>query len=415
MKKTWINVSVAIFLSGSWAVAQANEPGTDLPFLQRYPGSTMEHYTTRQYDDVHMPLGPFKENDQTNTSRGVSPTRSQAVEGQVVYIDYDTPKDRSSLEIMSNYRQTLEREGFQVLWQCARNQCNVDGHGNVGTEYDPIWQSSGRSFGTFFSNGDGRMLTARLDSANGAQTWVYLWVAGPGNAYGGYGETKMYAVQTKPMQTGLVQGSTELLTAAAMGQALGRQGRFAMHLPFDFNQATLRPDAMAQVRQLAQALQSHPTWRIGLDGHTDAVGSPAFNQKLSTERAAAVKAALVSLGVPASQVATRGLGATQPVASNATEEGRAQNRRVEVVNLTPGFVPAAASPALPAGPRAGAAQAPAMTGATQQVSSGAPQGKPTNVPDPVKDAARTAGNAARSETNYQIYRGVSNLVGGLFH
>lgn len=412
MKKYLLIISVAFLASGSWSVVQASEPGTDLPFLQRYPGSSMEKYVTRQYDEVNMPLGIFRENDQTNSSRGVSPIRSQSVEGQVIYIDYDTPKDRSALEIMSNYRQTLENEGFHVLWQCAGDRCSVDGHGNVGTEHNPIWPTSGQDFGTFFSNHDGRMLTARLDSTNGAQTWVYLWVGGPGNVYNGYGATKIYAVQTKPMQTGLVQG-TELLTAAAMGQALDQQGHFAMHLPFDFNKATLRPDATAQVRQLAQVLRNHPNWRIGLDGHTDAVGSPDFNQELSAQRAASVKAALISLGVPAAQVATRGLGATQPVASNATETGRAQNRRVEVVNLTPGFAPVASDSAALSPQAKVALQAPAMT-APGQVDSAKTTSNSNILPRPANDVANTAVDAAQSELHYQIHRAVSNLVGGLF-
>ncbi|WP_414040856.1 OmpA family protein [Acidithiobacillus sp. M4-SHS-6] len=409
MKNHWLILSVAFLASGAWGVVQANEPGTDLPFLQRYAGSTMKEYATRRYDEVHMPLGPFKK-----VGEDAVPVHSQALEGQVIYIVYRSPVDRSSLEIMSNYRQALQREGFQVLWQCTKEQCS-SGDPSVSS-HDAVWTSSGDGLDSFFANaGDGRMLTARLDSANGVQTWAYLWVEGPDNLNREGGETKIYAVQTQPMQTGLVQGSTEMLSAAAMGQALGQQGRFAMHLPFDFNKATLRPDAMAQVRQLAQVLQSHPTWRVGLDGHTDAVGSPEVNQKLSADRAAAVKSALVSLGVSALQVATRGLGATQPVASNATTEGRAQNRRVEVVNLTPGFVPAMANGAVAASPSRVATQAPAMTGAPRQVSPGVAQQNPSNIPEPVKDAAQTAGDAARSEMNYQIYRGVSNLFEGLFH
>ncbi len=419
MQKIWIQLPLMVLFLGSSAIAQAAMPGTNLPFLQPYPGSTMEGYVTRQYDELRMPLGPFK-TDQSQMQQW--PVKSQMVAGQAVYIRYETPKDRSPFEIMSNYRETLQKEGFHVLWQCVSKQCVVAGDTKPSVDRDPVWPVSDRSFGTYFYNNDGRMLTARLDSGNGVQTWVYLWVGGPSNSDGG--ETRVYAVQTKPMQTGLVQGSSELLTAAAMGQALDQQGRFAMHLPFDYNRATLRPDAMAQIRQLAQALQSHPNWQIGLDGHTDAVGSAAFNQKLSEERAAAVKTALVRLGVPATQLATRGLGATQPVASNTTKEGMAQNRRVEVVNLTPGFVPTLASAPQVVLPMQGDGAVPAMTSPTpavtsmgdngQQGGSRIQQAQNADLPAPVKDAAQTATDAARSEIHYQIYRGVSNLVGGLF-
>ncbi|MGE4532083.1 MAG: OmpA family protein, partial [Acidithiobacillus sp.] len=233
------------------------------------------------------------------------------------------------------------------------------------------------------------------------------------------GKTYIYAVQTKPMQTGLVTADRELLTATEMGSALAQQGRFSMHIHFDYNKATLRPDALPQIQQLAQTLRQHPNWTIGLDGHTDAVGSAEFNQRLSEDRARAVKAALVADGVPAQQIATRGLGATQPVADNSTDAGRAKNRRVEVVNLTPGFVPTAGTtgaggaPAMATAGAGGVGSAPSMGGAAGQGPSQNSANQP--VPAPVRQITDTATDAAQSELRYQVSRGVSNLVGGLFN
>lgn len=299
----------------------AEEKGQDLPFLHRYPGSSIYHYDHIRFDEANMPLGPFTDK---------AATQSQPVQGELVYIYYKNPMDRSPLEIMSNYQQTLQQEGFKILWQCANDACIAKGYSHQVSFYtDPIWRGAGDNFGTYFGPGGGRMSTARLDSPNGSQTWVYLWVGSHNGPYAG--KTYIYAVQTKPMQTGLVTADRELLTATEMGSALAQQGRFSMHIHFDYNKATLRPDALPQIQQLAQTLRQHPNWTIGLDGHTDAVGSAEFNQRLSEDRARAVKAALVADGVPAQQIATRGLGATQPVADNSTDAGRAKNRRVEVV------------------------------------------------------------------------------------
>jgi outer membrane protein OmpA-like peptidoglycan-associated protein len=100
---------------------------------------------------------------------------------------------------------------------------------------------------------------------------------------------------------------------------------------FATGSATLRPDLRRDLATLAQSLLRYPDTTIFVTGHTDNVGSAAFNQALSERRADAVFQELVANGVPARRIVARGAGLTQPVASNATPEGRARNRRVEIV------------------------------------------------------------------------------------
>jgi outer membrane protein OmpA-like peptidoglycan-associated protein len=80
---------------------------------------------------------------------------------------------------------------------------------------------------------------------------------------------------------------------------------------------------------LIDLLKQHTTARIEIDGHTDSVGTPAYNQHLSQDRANAVRAYLIQNGIVAKRLVAKGFGATQPIASNATEEGRQANRRTE--------------------------------------------------------------------------------------
>lgn len=104
-------------------------------------------------------------------------------------------------------------------------------------------------------------------------------------------------------------------------------------LQFDPGSARLAPVSHTQLEQLAAVLRAYRTVLISVAGHTDNTGDPLENQRLSAERAAAVKQALVGQGVPAARVTDEGYGADRPIASNDTEVGRARNRRVELIVL----------------------------------------------------------------------------------
>jgi len=99
---------------------------------------------------------------------------------------------------------------------------------------------------------------------------------------------------------------------------------------FDFDKATIRPDAAPILEEAARAIQEEPSIDVSVEGHTDAIGTDAYNQGLSERRADAVRDRLVELGVSPSRLSARGYGESEPVASNTTDEGRAQNRRVEL-------------------------------------------------------------------------------------
>jgi outer membrane protein OmpA-like peptidoglycan-associated protein len=99
---------------------------------------------------------------------------------------------------------------------------------------------------------------------------------------------------------------------------------------FDFDSATVRPDLQRDLRVLADSLNRYPDRTVRVVGHTDNVGTAAYNQNLSERRAAAVGGVLRNSGVDGRRIVTQGRGFTQPIASNATPEGRRQNRRVEI-------------------------------------------------------------------------------------
>lgn len=99
---------------------------------------------------------------------------------------------------------------------------------------------------------------------------------------------------------------------------------------FDFDKSVLKPEGRQLLQQVAQQTRTIDLETIIAVGHTDSIGTEAYNQKLSERRAASVKAYLVSLGIDPNRIYTEGKGKLQPIASNKTKEGRAQNRRVEI-------------------------------------------------------------------------------------
>ena len=138
------------------------------------------------------------------------------------------------------------------------------------------------------------------------------------------------ACQTKPAgltaeQIAVLQKNGFMQTAA--GWELGLDAKVL----FGNNQATLSPESEKTVEKLASDLLHVGLMKVNLDGHTDNYGDVGYNNDLSLRRANTVAAAFAQAGMPRANIHTRGLGQSQPVASNKTQEGRAQNRRVSVI------------------------------------------------------------------------------------
>jgi len=118
-----------------------------------------------------------------------------------------------------------------------------------------------------------------------------------------------------------------------MANSIETTGRIALYgIYFDFNKADIKPESAPTLEQIAKLLKSMPDSRLLVVGHTDNVGGFEFNQNLSRQRAAAVvKALSTDYGIAASRLTPMGAAFIAPVATNRTEEGRAKNRRVELV------------------------------------------------------------------------------------
>ena len=123
--------------------------------------------------------------------------------------------------------------------------------------------------------------------------------------------------------------------ACGIQQAVVRHvqiGQAERTIYFDFNKATLKPESAPVLKEIADAMTHNPDWKLTVEGHTDNIGGDTYNLDLSKRRAASVKQALVSrYNIAPDRLLTGGYGASRPVETNDTLEGRARNRRVELV------------------------------------------------------------------------------------
>jgi OOP family OmpA-OmpF porin len=121
------------------------------------------------------------------------------------------------------------------------------------------------------------------------------------------------------------------VTAGEMLNALNKDGFIALYINFDTGKADIKPESEPTIAQIVALLKENPDLKVSIEGHTDNVGTPASNKTLSEARAKSVMVAVVKGGVDASRLSAVGWGQEKPVADNRTEEGRAKNRRVEIV------------------------------------------------------------------------------------
>jgi OOP family OmpA-OmpF porin len=179
-------------------------------------------------------------------------------------------------------------------------------------------QKSPYSDGTGFSWHEYESLVYRVDRPDGRQVWVHARLE--------YLSAGWVVVERE----GFVQTSA-LLPADALRRQLDADGRVAIQVNFATDQAEILPESRPQIEQVLALLQADPALALAVEGHTDDTGTAARNRSLSEARAAAVVAALTGKGIDPARLSAAGFGADRSVADNATAEGKARNRRVELV------------------------------------------------------------------------------------
>ncbi len=255
------------------------------PLIRPFPGSVLaaNMSANKNFEAFEFPF--FNEQTKKNEKK--------RIKGEYWRLLYEvrTPAgDRvqniSKLEFFENYKAAAEEKGGQV-----------------------VFEDSGR-------------MVITIPREDGGVTWLQV----SGNA--GLGQQDLVIIDEKPFKKSMVFGPAQLK------EALDKDGRVILYgILFDLDKATLKPESDKQLQYVVALLLDDTGLKLEIQGHTDDQGSPEYNIDLSQRRAETVQQYLQLFGVAQERLKPKGYGEDQPVAPNTTEEGRAKNRRVELVKM----------------------------------------------------------------------------------
>jgi len=275
---TILLLAAALLAPPAWA--QQDVPRSkDHPLLTRYPNSHIAEYEA-SFNALEFPVG------------AVNARKRERVEGNATRIHYfhnDPDKQPSALQLIRNVQNAIKAIGGEVLYERLPR------------------------------DGDGGETTLRV-ATGGKQVWVRV-------------EPGIFSAPTQSYRLDIVEVAAmqQVVSANQMLDELNKNGFIALYINFDTNKWDLKADGQATVREIVAMLKAAPALKIAVEGHTDNVGAAAANKTLSDNRAKAVAGAITAAGIPAARVSAAGFGAERPVADNRSEEGRAKNRRVDLV------------------------------------------------------------------------------------
>jgi outer membrane protein OmpA-like peptidoglycan-associated protein len=289
-------------LSAPFAAAQDHEGCTDHPLFNRMPNYDIYRCATVAFDAVDFAKPGLK---QWDTDK---PEDYESIEGKVFSISYtlkDGATPPSALQVIRNFQNAVKAAGGTVL----------------GDFVNPFAAPVSNTMLKFMVDSPGgtsynRYTNLKLTKGN-TEYWVSVAVSQDYNDY------NMIVVERQAM--------AQDVSINELVDKLNNDGFITLYINFDTNSSTIKPESYKTLDDAASVLKIASNLSILVGGHTDNVGSPEANMRLSEERAKAVMAALVQRGIAADRLTAKGFGQTQPIADNRLEDGRAKNRRVELV------------------------------------------------------------------------------------
>lgn len=324
------------------AEAEKDAPkATDHAFTGRYEGAHILGQTTKAFDELTVPAGAAQ-GASYDSKKKFSITKT--AQGKVTRTLYVAPVGRSSLEVFKNYRDSLTAKGFAPVFECAKEAC---GEAFYVLKYrwdDTAAQPANQNY----SQVRNLLIQAAFDAVidvryallkkpgSGGDSYAALYVAvNRAGSMGSYSEVLNDRANAliEIVEAGAMEEKMVTLKAEAISSDIAKQGRAVFYgIHFDVDKADIKSESEPQLAEMAKALKVDPKLKVFIIGHTDNQGKLDYNAGLSQRRAeSVVKALSTRHSIDAKRLTPRGLGPLSPVATNRTDEGKAKNRRVEMV------------------------------------------------------------------------------------
>jgi outer membrane protein OmpA-like peptidoglycan-associated protein len=255
------------------------------------------------------------------------------LEGSRTQIWYEAAGDAGATEIIRNYQNELKAQGFQILYD-SKGDPAATMWVNFLAPFSEMKVQTSRSNYVFYAADPNtiRVASAKLERSEG-DLYVFLTAVEWAKDDAIYKARRGAYVAVDIIEVRAMTQNMVLVKADEMSKAITSSGRVALYgIFFDTNRADIKPESKPALEEIAKLLRGEPNLKLHVVGHTDNVGGFEFNMGLSKMRADAVVAALTQgYGIATIRLTPNGVAYLAPVAANATEEGRAKNRRVELV------------------------------------------------------------------------------------
>lgn len=313
MKKASMFLTAVAMLISTNLFAQRTSDvkgGKDYPLVSRFSGSIIEWYQEKNFDRYYMlalknnKLEPYE------------------IDGKIIRIQYSSQPQHSVFEIFKSYENALKNAGFDILLTLDKTNCgiNLSEHLYIGEFNGLNALPAGQAVKPDFREGEFAYLSAKKN-INDKDVYVVVYITNRE-----WPLITFDAIEVQSMNKNLV-------TVKDLETDLAQNGHIAIYgIHFDSGKSEIKPESMQTLKKIAEFLNAHTDKKYIIVGHTDNTGNFDENLKLSLARANAVLNKLATdYKVNTAQLKAYGDGSTAPVATNTTEEGRAKNRRVEIV------------------------------------------------------------------------------------
>jgi len=294
----------------------------DHPALSRYKGAEIIAYQQQDYAPYVLALGNQEELDEE--FRGTRWYFSDYIdlEGRLTRIQYRVSVEEGIFKVFKNYENGLKNAGYQILFTTSEKESSYPfWNEDVYHRESGINALRGEKFEKPFGRSGFRFITAKgVYEGNNIYFSIFI------NNYGDYIYITQDVIEVNPMESGLV-------SAKKIEDNIEMSGFVSIYgVHFDTGKWNIKEDSKPALKEMASFLIDHQENKYFIVGHTDNTGDFSSNMTLSEKRAEAVMNTLINdYGIKAQQLKAYGVSSLSPVTSNSTDEGKARNRRVEIV------------------------------------------------------------------------------------